>query len=148
MLLCSALRAPPVTGGAGASVALAPTFRQHPHKAHPPAEDDSRKLWSFIEDYGDVVYPAVGLLVAGLIFLGVRRGMRSSVTELQEQQDRKDQIVRLMRARLLVTPEDAAGELGIDRFRAGALLEELVVEGKLVHQRMAGGIAHYRLKGL
>jgi hypothetical protein len=53
-----------------------------------------------------------------------------------------------MRAKLLVSPEDAAGELRIDHFRASALLEELVVEGKLVHQRMSGGTAHYRLKGL
>jgi hypothetical protein len=126
----------------------APTFRPHPHKVHPPPEDPVQQVWYFVEDHGDFIYPLVALLVAALIFLGVRRGMRSNVDELQEKQDQKDRIVRMMRAKLLVTPEDAAGELKIDRFRAGALLEELVTEGKLVHQRMGGGIQSYRLKGL
>jgi hypothetical protein len=129
-------------------LALAPTFKPHPHKAHPPAEDPAQQAWYFVEDHADVIYPVVALIVAGLIFLGVRRGMRSNVDELRQQQDQKDRIVRMMRSKLLVTPEDAAGELQIDRFRAGALLEELVTEGKLVHQRMGGGVQSYRLKGL
>ncbi len=54
----------------------------------------------------------------------------------------------MMRAKLLVSPDAVAGELSIDRFVASALLEELVREGKLVEQRIAGGVANYRLKGL
>jgi hypothetical protein len=126
----------------------APTFRPRVHKVHPPPEDEAQKIWYFVEDHGDVIYPVFALAVALIIFLGVRRGMRSNVDELREKQDHKDAIVRMMRAKLLVTPEDAAGELKIDRFRASALLEELVTEGKLVHQRMGGGVQSYRLKGL
>jgi hypothetical protein len=73
--------------------------------------------------------------------------MKSNTADLAEKQGHKDSIVRMMRAKLLVSPDVVAGELHIDRFRASALLEELVREGKLVEQRTVGGAA-YRLKGL
>jgi hypothetical protein len=54
----------------------------------------------------------------------------------------------MMRAKLLVSPEAVSIELGIDRFSASALLEDLVKEGKLIQQKTSGGVANYRLKGL
>lgn len=126
-------------------LALAP---RRAHRPHNPAENEAQKLWYFIEDHGEIVFPLLAFLVVALIALGIRRGMKSNVADLQQKQDQKDAIVRMMRAKLMVSPDAVAGELSIDRFRASALLEELVKEGKLIEQRIVGGGANYRLKGL
>lgn len=117
------------------------------HKPH-EAEDEAHKLWYWLEDNGEVVFPLLGVLIIAVLILGIRRGMKSNVAELQEKQARKDAIVRMMRSKLLVSADLVAGELKIDKFVAAALLDELVREGMLLEQRMVGGIANYRLKGL
>jgi hypothetical protein len=122
--------------------------RPRPHKVHPVADDRTHELWYWIDDHGDVVFPLIGLAIIALVFFGIRRGMTSNTAELQQKQDRKDAIVRMMRSKLLVTADAVAGDLHIDRFAASALLDELVREGKLLEQKAAGGIANYRLKGL
>jgi hypothetical protein len=118
------------------------------HKPHPADADESHKLWYFIDDHAEVVFPLLGLFIAAILFLGIRRGMKSSVAALRVKQERKDAIVRMMRSKLMVSAEAIAAELQIDKFLAAALLDELVREGKLVEQRLAGGIVNYRLKGL
>ncbi len=133
------------------ALALAPRgfgARPRPHKPHPSTSDDTSQLWNWIEEHGDIVFPLLGLAIAAILFLGIRRGMKSNVAALQEKEERKDAIVRMMRSKLLVSADVVAGELSIDKFLAASLLEELVREGKLVEQRMVGGIANYRLKGL
>jgi hypothetical protein len=117
------------------------------HKTHPPPADEAHKLWYWIDDHGEIVFPLIGLFIAAILFLGIRRGMKSNVAELHTRQERKDAIVRMMRSKLLVSADVVAGELQIDKFVAASLLDELVREGKLVEQRMVGGIANYRLKG-
>ena len=131
------------------ALALSPRgfLRPHTHKQHPAQADDAHQLWYWIDDHGEVVFPLIGLFICAILFLGIRRGMKSNVAELAQKQDRKDAIVRMMRAKLLVSAEVVAGELQIDKFLAASLLDELVREGKLVEQRMVGGIANYRLKG-
>lgn len=130
-------------------LAFAPRgFRPRPHKPHPPAEDNTQVIWFWIDDHGEIVYPLVAILVIGLIALGIRRGMTSNVAQLQKKQEQKDSIVRLMRAKLLVSAEAVSTELHIDHFAASALLDDLVREGKLVEQKSSGGVANYRLKGL
>ena len=119
-----------------------------PHKTHPAQPDDAHQLWYWIDDHGDIVFPLIGLFIAAILFLGIRRGMKSNVAELHARQERKDAIVRMMRSKLLVSADVVAGELQVDKFVAASLLDELVREGKLVEQRMTGGIANYRLKGL
>lgn len=131
------------------ALAIAPRgFRPRQHKEHPPAEDEAHKLWYWIDDHGDIVFPLIGLALIALVFFGIRRGMTSNVAEMQQKQERKDSIVRMMRAKLLVSAEMISGELQIDHFTASALLDELVREGKLVQQKATGGVANYRLKGL
>ena len=136
-LLAFALWAPKVLG-----------MRPRARKPHPVAEDETHKLWFWLEDHGDVLFPVIGILVVALIVYGIRRGMTSNVVDLHKRQEQKDAIVRMMRQKLLVSAEVIAHELGIDHFTASALLDELVREGKLVQQQVAGGVANYRLKGL
>ena len=131
------------------ALALAPRgYRPHPRKPHPPAEDPAQQIWYWIDDHAEIVYPVIAVVVIGLLALGIRRGMTTNVAQLQRKQEQKDAIVRLMRAKLLVSAEAVSAGLHIDHFAASALLDELVREGKLVEQKSAGGVANYRLKGL
>src|SRR5207302_1492731 len=82
--------------------------------------DETHKLWYWIEDHGEIVFPIVGLAIVALIVFGIRRGMTSNIAELQKKQDQKDAIVRMMRAKLLVSADAVAGDLHIDRFMAAA----------------------------
>ena len=118
------------------------------HKVHDMDADEAHKLWYFIDDHGDIVFPLIGLAIIALVVYGIRRGMTSNIAELQKKQEQKDAIVRMMRAKLMVSAEAVAVDLHIDHFKASALLDELVREGKLVQQKVQGGIANYRLKGL
>ncbi len=51
-------------------LALAP--RRVP-KPHTPNESETQKLWYFVEDHGDVVFPILALVVVALIVFGIRR---------------------------------------------------------------------------
>jgi hypothetical protein len=116
--------------------------------ADPPASDEMHKLWYWLEAHGEIVFPLALVFIVALLVFGIRRGMATNVAALEEKQARKDAIVRMMREKLLVTAEDVAKKLTIDRFRAAALLDELVKEQKLVEQRSTTGTTTYRLKGL
>jgi hypothetical protein len=117
-------------------------------KQHPAPENEAHQLWYWLDDHGDIAFPLIGLAIIALLAFGIRRGMASNNDDLRRRQDEKDAIVRMMREKLLVSPDAIASELEVDRFRAAALLEELEREGKLVQQRVSGGVANYRLKGL
>ena len=116
--------------------------------ARPADEDEAHHLWRWIEDNGEYVFPLIGIVILGLVLLAVRRGTLSQQEELRKRADQKEQIIRLVRAKLSLTAESTAPELGVDRYHAAALLEELEKEGVLALGRAAGGVATYRLKGL
>ena len=130
------------------SPAWARPWKPRVKKPHPAAADEGHKLWYWIEDNLEIVFPLVGIAVILLVAWAVRRGMVAQSDEVAVRARQKDDIVRLMRAKLLVNAELVAHELGFDRFHAATLLEELTREGVLVQARVAGGIASYRLKGL
>ena len=117
-------------------------------KAARADEDEAHHLWHWIEDNGEVVFPLIGLAILGLVLLAVRRGTLSQQEELRKKAALKEKIIRLVRAKLSLTAESCAPELGVDRYHAAALLEEMEREGMLALGRAAGGVATYRLKGL
>lgn|GEM_PF-1814593 len=110
-------------------------------------EEGPIALWHWLEDNGEVVFPLIGLLVAALIVVAVRRSSVNSEEELLGRRKQKDTLVRLMRAKLSLTADQAAAELKTDRYHAAALLEELVQEGSLIQGRVQGGVVNFRLKG-
>ncbi len=127
-----------------ATVGLAP-------RAKKPDEADDEgplALWHWIEDHGDVVFPLIGLIIFVLVVIAVRRAMVSQEQEIKSRRGQMDTIVRLMRAKLSLTADQTATELGINRYQASTLLDELVKEGALVQGRLPGGVVNYRLKGL
>ena len=125
-------------------------FASAPKKkpARPPDEDEAQKLWHWIEDNGEYVFPLIGIVILALVILAVRRGSISQQEELSKRSGQKEQIIRLMRAKLSLTADAASHELGVDRYHAAALLEELEREGVLAPGRQVGGGTSYRLKGL
>lgn len=132
-------------------LALAPRLDRPPHatrRPRPPTDDATQRFWTFLEDHGEVVFPLVGLAILGLLVLGIRRGMQSSGDELRKKLHDKDEIVRMVRSRLLLSADEVCAQLGIGRLQAAALLEELQREGKLVEQPGPSGVANYRMKGV
>ena len=117
-------------------------------KSARPDDDEAHHLWHWIEDNGEYVFPLIGIVILALVLLAVRRGTLRQQDELRKRAGQKEQIIRLMRAKLSLTAESTAPELGVDRYHAAALLEELEKEGVLALGRAAGGVATYRLKGL
>ena len=125
-----------------------PQGRTRAKKAPTPVDDDqTHKLWHWIEDHLEIVFPLVGVTVIVLVLWAVRRGMAQADDAVAVRQRQKEAITRLMRLKLNVTAETVATELKLDRFHAAALLEELGKEGVLV-ARVLGGVSSYRLKGL
>ena len=125
----------------------APQGRTRGKKPAPVDEDQTHKLWHWIEDHLEIVFPIVGVTVIVLVLWAVRRGMAQADDAVAVRMRQKEAITRLMRLKLNVTAETVATELHLDRFHAAALLEELGKEGVLV-ARTLGGVSSYRLKGL
>ena len=125
----------------------APGYRAAVHLPILPFDDRLHHLWTWAEAHGPAVFPAAAALVLGVFALGLHHAFQGSLADLRIQQVQKDEILRQTRGRLTVTPESIARTLGVDRFRAAALLEDLTREGLLVRQRQSGGIPSYRLKG-
>ncbi len=112
-----------------------------------PDEEGPLSLWHWIEDNGEIVFPLIGLVIAALIFIAVRRSSVNHDEEIETRRAEKERIIRLMRAKLSLTPDQTAHELRVDRYHAAALLEELEKEGTLTQGRQSGGVIAYRLKG-
>ncbi len=130
------------------AVRVLATLPKTPRAKHQlPDEEGPLAVWHWIEDNGAIVFPLIGFFIAALIFIAVRRGAVNQEALNEERRKQKDQIIRLMRARLSLTADQTAHELRVDRYHAAALLEELEKEGTLTQGRIAGGVSSYRLKG-
>lgn len=112
------------------------------------SDDGAHRLWRWVEDNGEWVFPLIGIAIIALVVMAVRKGTLSQAEELHKKSGQKDEIIRLVRRKLMLTPDSVSAELGIERFHAAALLDEMAKEGKLVQSQKAGGVLGYRLKGL
>ena len=107
------------------------------------------RLWLWIDAHGAIVYPLIAAAVIGLIVWTVLKSWRAHELGAEEKARLKGEIIRMLRARLHgVTAETVAAELGLDRFRAAALLAEMKEEGMLSESTLTTGVTTYRLKGL
>ncbi len=110
------------------------------------SEFGPHQLWEWIEAHATVVYPAVALLIVGLIVGALLGAMRSNELGFEERSKMKRELMLLIRRRVSgVAADQAAAELQIDVATAGTLLAELEEEGLVTGSRSTP--VQYRIRG-
>lgn len=109
---------------------------------------DAAQLWKWIEDNGSIVYPALALVIIGLIAGALFASWRADELEGERKGELKMKILQVMRRRISgVSVEQIAAELQIDVLVAAKLLSELDEEGVVAATRTAGSTpSQYRLR--
>lgn len=96
--------------------------RAAPQKSLPEAA----QLWQWIEEHGAIVYPALALIIIGLIAGALFASWRADELEGERKGELKMKILQVMRRRISgVSAEQVAAELQIDVLVAAKLLTEL-----------------------
>jgi hypothetical protein len=119
------------------------------HAGKQDPDGDSAAVWDWIENHGTIVYPAIVLLVIGLIAAAMVSNARQNEISAERRGQLKMQIMGVMRRRISgISGEHVASDLGIDLMLAVQLLSELASEGLIA---VAGGEdgkdIRYRLRG-
>jgi hypothetical protein len=97
-----------------------------------PEEPDSgiHLIWEWIEDHAWFTYPAVAVLVIGLIAGAMVSNARAQEVSAEHRGHLKMQIMGVMRRRISgVSAEAVAADLQIDIMLAAQLLADLAAEG-------------------
>lgn len=109
---------------------------------------DVARLWRWIESNGTIVYPALALVIIGLIAGALFASWRADELEGERRGELKMKILQVMRRRISgVSAEQIGAELQIDVLLAAKLLNELDQEGAVASARGAGSVpTQYRLR--
>lgn len=109
---------------------------------------EAAQLWQWIEEHGAIVYPAMALVIIGLIAGALFASWRADELEGERKGELKMKILQVMRRRISgVSAEQIAAELQIDILVAAKLLSELDAEGVVATARSAGSApSQYRLR--
>lgn len=109
---------------------------------------EAAQLWTWIEEHGSIVYPAMALVIIGLIAGALFASWRADELEGERKGELKMKILQVMRRRISgVSAEQIAAELQIDVLVAAKLLGELDNEGVVATTRPAGSApSQYRLR--
>lgn len=112
-------------------------------------EGGAHSLWVWIEDNGALVYPAVAVVIIGLIVATLLASFRSDDMNADQKGQLKMKIMQVMRRRISgVSAEAIAAELQVDLLVAGKLLTELDTEGLIAASgKSASGPVMYRIRG-
>lgn len=116
-------------------------------KTRVPKEDEPQihLIWEWIEDNAWVTYPAMALLVIGLIAAAMVSSARAQVMSAERRGQLKMQIMGVMRRKVSgVSADSIAADLKIDLMLAATLLSELTKEGMLSSDDTG---ARFRLRG-
>lgn len=116
--------------------------------AAPRGPPEAAKLWQWIEGNGAIVYPAVALVIIGLIAGALFASWRADEIQSERKGEIKMKILQVMRRRLSgVSAEQVAAELQVDVLVAAKLLGELDQEGVVASTRAGvNSPAQYRLR--
>ena len=103
--------------------------------------------FTLLEEYGHIVFPALGILVVVLLGAAVVSAWRNPEMDGAEKARLKGEIIRQMRQNIgWITAAELAEKLGIETHTVAMLLEEMKDDGILV-TGMIENLLHYRLKG-
>lgn len=119
--------------------------------AAPDADLGIHSLWEWIEANGSITYPAVAVVVIGLMVWALLAGFRTDRLNAEQRGALKMRIVQLMRRRVSgVSAEAVSAELQIDLLVAARLLAELAEEGLIdasTVRATPGAAIQYRIRG-
>lgn len=109
---------------------------------------EAAQLWQWIEEHGAIVYPALALIIIGLIAGALFASWRADELEGERKGELKMKILQVMRRRISgVSAEQVAAELQIDVLVSARLLTELDAEGVVAAAPGAGSApTQYRLR--
>ncbi|RMG20264.1 MAG: winged helix-turn-helix domain-containing protein [Deltaproteobacteria bacterium] len=103
--------------------------------------------FGFLEEYGHIVFPVLGILVLVLLGAAVVAAWRNPEMDGVEKARLKGEIIRQMRQNIgWITAAELAERLDLDAHTVAVLLEEMREDGVVVTGMMEN-LLHYRLKG-
>lgn len=119
-----------------------------PRAASQKSLPDAAQLWQWIEEHGAIVYPALALIIIGLIAGALFASWRADEIEGERKGELKMKLLQIMRRRISgVSAEQIAAELQIDVLVAAKLLNELDAEGIVATAPSVGNApTQYRLR--
>jgi hypothetical protein len=112
-----------------------------------PPDGGPHQLWEWIEAHSSIVYPALAVLIIGLIVGALLASWKSDELNAESRGKLKMEILALIRRRVSgVSAETVAAAVQIDLMLAARLLAELDEEGLV----SASGRApiQYRIRGV
>ena len=113
---------------------------------HKNGDFGPHQLWEWIESHAMLVYPAISLLIVGLIVGALLGAMRSTDLNAEERSRLKKELMLLLRRRVSgLAADQAAAELQVDIQVAATLLGELQQEGLVTGSRSTP--VQYRIRG-
>ncbi len=105
-----------------------------------------RMLWEWIERHASFVYPAIAILIVGLIVGALLASWKADDVTAEKRGELKMRIMQIMRRRISgVAADTIAAELQIDLMLAARLLTELDQEGLVSASGQQP--VQYRLRG-
>lgn len=111
------------------------------------SEPGPHQLWEWIEAHASFVYPALAILIIGLIVGALLATWKSDDLDAEARGKLKMKIVQLVRRRVSgISAEQVAAEMQIDIMRAARLLGELDEEGLV--SSSGGRPVQYRIRGM
>lgn len=111
-----------------------------------PLDDGLAQLWKWMEANGTIVYPAIALIIIGLIAGALFASWRADELAGEQRGELKMRILQVMRRRISgVSAEQVAAELQIETILAAKLLDELEKDGTVSAAR-GGTLVQYRIR--
>jgi hypothetical protein len=117
--------------------------------AGPKGDSTAHELWLWIEQNSAVVYPAIAIVIVGLIVGALMASWKSDEMNAEQRGQLKMKIMQIMRRRISgVSAQIVAAELQIDISVAAKLLNELAEEGLVAGGQGSGSApVQYRIRG-
>jgi hypothetical protein len=112
-------------------------------------ESSAHELWVWIESNSSVVYPAIAIVIVGLIVAALMASWKSDELNAEQRGQLKMKIMQIMRRRISgVNAQQVAAELQIDVSIAAKLLSELAEEGLVAAAAQSSNAPQqYRIRG-
>jgi hypothetical protein len=116
--------------------------------ARRPAPEPETDYLELLEKNSHIIYPALAVLVVGLLVLGILEAWRSQDLDgLQKVELKRSIILELRRQLGGASAETLAKAIGLESFKTVKLLEELQRDGIVISHTNTARLTLWRIKG-